>query len=331
MAIVQAYSLAAYRKNVTLFRPPSESFTWKQQFLTPKAIVGGFRRSEKPIFLYRRANRNSSDYVATTNLQDMTGTNELGDFKLSKHRFNLTFLADPFRANPAKKSSIEAIYQLGNYKREADGRHPVDHERGLFLDADSVTVDAETFKLWGRTELWDTIRHLRNNVQISLPCYERDLEGWFVPMFPPIGERAPCVTASFVREIYHQLESSNYLVKEMKNGRTVYRLARTEDGSWTEDYGKLVSNKKFGEQCTNYSEAVKRVITLHVNSSQYFGPLEMYCAACGNLSPVSDSDNANVNWYNLALTDPRENLLNEATPYVCRSCETKTPPRDEGI
>jgi len=70
--------------------------SWKERLLTPQAIVGGVRGMHSPHLLYKapmkRVNKFSKEIYAV----ELSGVNNLGQYYLSKHLFNTSFLCDPF-------------------------------------------------------------------------------------------------------------------------------------------------------------------------------------------------------------------------------------------
>lgn len=104
--------------NIRLFSKPKSNPTWKTEMLSPQAVMGGVRSMLKPCLLYRAPMKQVSKFGKETYALEITGTNHLGDYYLSKHLFNISFPHDPYlRSEPNKlvnRSSLEAVYQLGN-------------------------------------------------------------------------------------------------------------------------------------------------------------------------------------------------------------------------
>ena len=148
---------------------------------------------------------------------ELSGVNHLGEYYLSKHLFNISFLHDPYlKTLPHRvesRSTIEVVYQLGNYRLQ-DG---IDHS-GLFLRCMLVTRDRGTQEFHGWNYLQTVIEPLVADVEISLPDvgYEEAKKGYSYPLLPPVGQRKPYTDVKFVDSIYNQLESSGFLEKKQE-------------------------------------------------------------------------------------------------------------------
>ena len=262
----------------------------------------------------------------------------MGEYYLSKHLFNISFLHDPYLkslpARLASRSTIEVVYQLGNYHRLQDG---IDHS-GLFLRCMVVTCDRASQEYHGWSNLQTAIEPVIADVEISLPDvdYGEAKKGYFYPLLPPTGQHRPYPDAKFVDSIYRQLEASGYLKKQQeedssfkyrisKDGPPVEKTSEFPD-DWLFEYGRNTKTSEHHEEDPTFLDAIKRDIVIHKNSHFYFGPLEMYCYGCGKLAqlsaPYEDPEySKEMKWYDLTLDDPRAEKMEDTDPFFCTNCE----------
>ena len=327
-------------KNHRTFVPDGKRREWKNKILTPQAIMGGVRGLDLPCVLYKAPVKRVNKYSKEIYALELSGVNHLGEYYLSKHLFNISFLRDPYLktlpSRVASRSTIEVVYQLGNYHRLQDG---IDHS-GLFLHCMLVTCDRGTQEFHGWNHLQTVIEPLVADVEISLPDvdYEEAKKGYFYPLLPPAGQRKPYADAKFVDSIYYQLESSGFLEKKQEDdGGHKYRVSAggppvektpefTDD--WLFEYGRNVRTSQHREEDLIFIDCIKRDIVLHKNSDFYFGPLEMYCYGCGQLKQLSShfhdpESGTEMEWYDLTLDDPRSEKMEAVDPFFCVNCEAE--------
>ena len=64
-------------------------------------------------------------------------------------------------------------------------------------------------------------------------------------------------------------------------------MADTIPETWSNEYGGAIRQHPIkGKDACNLLGAYKEDVVLHINSTQYFGPLKMYCYGCANSNPV---------------------------------------------
>lgn len=216
-------------KNHRTFMPDSKRKEWKNDILTPQAIMGGVRGLKQPCLLYKAPLKQVTKYSKEIYALELSGVNHLGEYYLSKHLFNISFLHDAYLkslpARLASRSTIEVVYQLGNYHCLQDG---IDHS-GLFLRCMVMTCDRASQEYHGWSNLQTAIEPVIADVEISLPDvdYEEAKKGYFYPLLPPAGQRRPHPDARFVDSIYRQLEASGYLEKKQEaDGSCKYRISK---------------------------------------------------------------------------------------------------------
>ena len=247
-------------KNHRTFMPDGKRREWKNKILTPQAIMGGVHGLDLPCVLYKAPVKRVNKYSKEIYALELSGVNHLGEFYLSKHLFNISFLCDPYLktlpSRVASRSTIEVFYQLGNYHHLQDG---INHS-GLFLHCMLVTCDRGTQEFHGWNHLQTVIEPLVADVEISLPDvdYEEAKKGYFYPLLPPAGQRKPYADAKFVDSIYYQLESSGFLEKKQEDdGGHKYRVTAggppvekipefTDD--WLFEYGRNVRTSQHREE-----------------------------------------------------------------------------------
>ena len=128
------------------------------------------------------------------------------------------FLADPFKADTSRQSTIEVIFQLANFQQKIYGCL----SKGLFLYPTALLIDQETLDYWGWDELQSHIVYLTKPQPISLPCNTVGNEGWFTLLAALVGACQPHLGRSFLTTIYHQLTAAGYLVKKQKEDDILY-------------------------------------------------------------------------------------------------------------
>ena len=96
------------KKNQAAFSANDQTSPWRDNLLSPNAVMGGVRNMEKPVVLYKAASKRVTLYSRDTYALELNGVGEFGAYYLSKHIFNLSFLHDPFfrRSNPTKKGRV---------------------------------------------------------------------------------------------------------------------------------------------------------------------------------------------------------------------------------
>ena len=324
-------------RNWRLFSQSEKARSWKTDLLYPQAVMGGYRSMAKPNILYKSVQKRVMKYSRDTYALEMTGVNHLGVYFLSKHLFNLSFLKDPYlRDEP--KSSIEVVYQLANYHLEEGDTI----SEGLFLRPSVVVCDDDTKRNHNWLELQNNIRHLTDDVEISLPfVHENDKEGehWFYPLIPLATNSRAAIDPSFISNIYTHLTNASFLErKEDPAGESRYRVLSNQPtidetftfpDDWHFAYGRHAGDPESAYQESNkiFLEVINKDVVLHQNSRQYYGPLKMHCYGCGNKTFVTANDTSHedrlgMEWYSLEAVDPRTQLLiNEQKTILCELCE----------
>lgn len=299
--------------------------------------MGGICGLDLPCLLYKAPLKRVTKYSKEIYALELSGVNHLGQYYLSKHLFNISFRHNPYLkmvpGRLASRSTIEAVYQLANYRLK-DG---IEH-CGLFLRCMVLTCDRATREYHGWSSLQTEIEPLISDVEISLSDvdHEEAKKGYFYPLLPPAGQRQPYPDAKFVNSIYYQLEASGYLEKKQDDdGGCKYRIrmdgppvntAAEFPDDWLFEYGRNVKTSKHHEEDLTFLDAIKKDIVLHKNSDFYFRPLAMYCYGCGHLkqlsAPYQDPEYAKeMKWYDLTLDDPRAEKMEAADPFFCTVSE----------
>ena len=323
-------------RNWRLFSQSEKAKNWKNDLLYPQAVMGGYRSLSKPSILYKSAQKRVMKYSRETYALEMTGTNHLGTYHLSKHLFNLSFLKDPYLRDD-QKSSIEVVYQLANYRLDEH----LSASEGLFLRPMVIACD-DTKKNHSWLELQNAIRPFTDDVEISLPFQhadDREDEHWFYPLVPLADSTRAGVDPSFVTNVYSHLTRAGFLQrKEDPGGESRYRVLGvlptvdetfTYPDDWRFGYGRHTGATESEYQQSNelFLEVIHKDIVLHQNSSKYYGPLKMHCYGCGNKTFVTDAtrpleDRLGIEWYDLGLIDPRTRILaQEEKSILCELCE----------
>lgn len=195
-------------KNHRTFMPDGKHNEWKNNIVTPQAIMGGICGLDLPCLLYKAPLKRVTKYSKEIYALELSSVNHLGQYYLSKHLFNISFRHNPYLkmvpGRLASRSTIEAVYQLANYHRLKDG---IEH-CGLFLRCMVLTCDRATREYHGWSSLQTEIEPLISDVEISLPDIDREeaKKGYFYPLLPPAGQCRPYPNVKFVNSIYYQLE-----------------------------------------------------------------------------------------------------------------------------
>lgn len=313
----------------------SEKKHWKGRFTDSQAVVGGLRGTQQPVILYKAPCKRVTSYAKEIFSLETGGVNRLGNYFLSKHLFNLSFLQDPFlqRNDGSSQVSLETIYQLGNYHRL--------HREGLFLQPLLICTSSTLLEQYGWETLQGVIDDLTNDVEISLPRKllrhgNDEDEGWFYPLLPPSGRRPPFPDVSFVQDVFDQLVKNGYLEKAIEPcGETRYRIKTNQaDGNsvsptddWNFGFGRNTRLSEWKTENSFFLEVILKDIVLQKNSSNYFGPLKIFCYGCGRptfyqphpYTPLEDV--MELNWYDLNLEDPRSEMVKSDEHQFCHTCE----------
>jgi len=81
-------------KNHRLFlhEKQERSDSWKEKLLTPQSIMGGVHSMHSPRLLYKAPLKRVNKYSKEIFALELSGVNHLGEYYLSKHLFNASFL-----------------------------------------------------------------------------------------------------------------------------------------------------------------------------------------------------------------------------------------------
>ena len=316
------------KKNQAAFSANDQTSPWRDNLLSPNAVMGGVRNMEKPVVLYKAASKRVTLYSRDTYALELNGVGEFGAYYLSKHIFNLSFLHDPFfrRSNPTKKrQSIEVLYQLGNYHQHTSETGAV----GLFPRPTLILTDQITFADHGWLFLQQLIHDLTNDLEISLPdCSKHAKDGWFVPLPPFPGHKKPFPGAEFVTAMYDQLRDTGYLEEIEEAGEKTYRHAQsppviesssTFNDDWRFQYGRVTPASQIKSELEWHVQTMQKDVVLHVNSFEYYGPLTMFCYGCGDHMQYRRENLDGIDWYDLHRPDPRSAL--RQTTSFCDNCQ----------
>lgn len=232
--LVRCFSDGQKNRNKNLLLFDKTEPEWKSQLLSPQAVVGGIRSMVKPCLLYRAPSKRITKYGKDTYALEMTGVNHLGNYYLSKHLFNLSFLHDPFlrqeRHRQVNRSSIEVAYQVGNYWNLERGVT----QCGLFLRPITVMCDRGTLEQHGWYSLQTAIEPLVEDIDISLAAvdHEEAARGYFSELLPNWGRKKPSPDTTFVLSIYQQLEAASYLEKKRMTMEIFFIAYRKKNPIW---------------------------------------------------------------------------------------------------
>ena len=181
---------------------------WKNQLLSPQAVMGGLRALSEPVIWYKAAMKRVTKFGKEIYALETNAINHLGAYHLSKHLFNLSFLHDPYlrESKSHERGSIEVVYQLANFHR-MDSRQAYD---GLFLRPMTIACDSGTRSSHSWQTLQASIEPLIADVEISIPdtASNSPEAGWFYPLLPYPGHRQPFPDRSFLTSNYKQLDAS---------------------------------------------------------------------------------------------------------------------------
>ena len=155
-----------------------------------------------------------------------------------------------------------------------------------------------------------------------MPCNTVGDEGWFTQLTTQIGARRPHLDHSFLSAIYQQMTATGYPLKQEKGNDTFYKTADTIPDTWRKEYGGAIRQYPVHNNASTILEVYKDNMVLHKNSTQYFGPLQIYCYGCTDLRSWNKEYSGNhASWPSLHENEPRETRVQEDIPFFCRQCE----------